>query len=483
MRKTNNMNGKILSKSIALIISFVMAACILTGCKTITAPDGKPSAEPKGILPENAIDIEKVRSEIEMTGSDVKNDKNDEKLKKIEEMMERAKEAVAWKEIEEFNPDGEFSGIRAITYEGEKLGSKNTKIFAYLGIPEGADTTTPAIVLIHGGGGHAFLQWVKLWMDRGYTVIAPDVTGYFPSARNAGNTEVDNRWVRGLKGVFKEEGYTICPDNDGMSTSSQNVDRQWMYHALAATGRAFTVLEKSGYADPEKIGMTGISWGGTIAAIYIGYDERPAFAIPIYGSAFLEESLSWIKDNFKEEATRYLWSASKRLESVKYPVLWLCWDDDCCFSLSANSKSYLVSVRQNGDTRLSAVNNMQHSHSCAWIRQESYVFADMVTGKISQDSTAALPLFVTLPEKGSVECFVKSCQSATVYYLTEEMVVTSHEKHGFTSTFIEEEWKSADLKVSRGNISGNLPSDALYYYIAAKNKDGLVVTSHLVKND
>lgn len=399
-----------------------------------------------------------------------------EKQAQIQHMMTLCQtESVVFCAYPAYDPDGEYEGIHAIAYEGVDRNGKKTRVFAYVGYPEGADSTTPAIVLVHGGGGHAFLPWMKLWMDRGYAVIAPDVTGYFPDAKNAGADETQNGWVYGLHGVFSADGYLCLPNNDGMSHSSSAVEDQWMYHALAATAKAFSLLEQSGKCDPGKIGVTGISWGGVITSLYIGYDSRPAFAIPVYGTAYLDEALSWIKDNFAGADTRALWSAADRLDRVRCPILWLVWNDDNCFSLNSASKSYLATKDIPG-TRLAAVNGMLHGHSAAWVRPESYAFADSVVG-----TGDALPLFVTLPTSSGVSCTVENGRRARLYYLTEDMTYSVHEKYGYESTFMDQTWKTANLTLSGdGCVTGQIPADAVVYYIEISVPGGIFVTSPLV---
>ena len=89
--------------------------------------------------------------------------------------------------IPEFDPTGEYAGIKAAVFDGMPRNGRKTAVFAYIGIPEQADAghRAPGIVLMHGGGGHAFVQWVKMWRDRGYAAIAIDNTGYFPMERDA----------------------------------------------------------------------------------------------------------------------------------------------------------------------------------------------------------------------------------------------------------------------------------------------------------
>lgn len=43
----------------------------------------------------------------------------------------------------------------------------------------------PGMVLVHGGGGTAFEDWVQLWVQRGYAAIAMDTCGQVPVGSNA----------------------------------------------------------------------------------------------------------------------------------------------------------------------------------------------------------------------------------------------------------------------------------------------------------
>ena len=59
-------------------------------------------------------------------------------------------------------------GVRAIFFEGVPYRGKPTKVFAYYGLPSRDSQAqraekVPGVVLIHGGGGTAFANWVKLW--------------------------------------------------------------------------------------------------------------------------------------------------------------------------------------------------------------------------------------------------------------------------------------------------------------------------------
>lgn len=79
--------------------------------------------------------------------------------------------AIEW--IEKSQP------ISTLYYSAEDYRGKATRVFAYYGVPEGAsaENKKPAMVLVHGGGGTAFKEWVEIWVKRGYVAIAMDLAG------------------------------------------------------------------------------------------------------------------------------------------------------------------------------------------------------------------------------------------------------------------------------------------------------------------
>src|SRR3954447_16090105 len=72
----------------------------------------------------------------------------------------------------------EEPGVRALYFESVPWKGKPTRVFAYYGAPAGKKR--PAMVLIHGGGGTAFAEWVRMWNKRGYAAIAMDTCGNLP---------------------------------------------------------------------------------------------------------------------------------------------------------------------------------------------------------------------------------------------------------------------------------------------------------------
>lgn len=397
-----------------------------------------------------------------------------ERLIKMKEYFEKIQNlSVPYKEITEYNPNGEFSGIKAITYDGADFKGEKTKVFAYLGYPDNLDEKVPAVVLVHGGGGVPFLNWVKMWNELGYAAIAMSTTGDFPLEANTGKypegKEHRTPWEKELHGIFSEDGYAVAPDNDSMKNSEKPLEEQWMYHALTQVVFAHNILRADEKTDKERIGITGISWGGVITSLAIGYDRRFAFAIPIYGSGYLAEAMSWQGDLFGSGKNPELWLAEKQFDKVDIPVLWLCWNEDVCFSANSNSKSYLDTIKNNPQTRLAMINNMEHSHTCGWIREESYIFADSVCkgGK-------RLPCFAVGSKK------IKNPDNVNItgtkaYYLTEPMTYEICENNQTRQT---EDWKICDV--------ADIPENAAEYYLEITseiNGKEYITTSEIYVNN
>ena len=388
--------------------------------------------------------------------------KNEELDYMFSELLNR--EAV-FQYCPEYDPAG-YPNVKAIWLDGVGFGGKATKVFAYIGFPAGASgkNKVPAVVLQHGGGGYAYPNWVELWNERGYAAIAVGNTGYYPSAGGISDFYSAASWTRSVpKNVLSSDLRVMPPDNDGMYSSSGRVDRMWMYHAVAQTILANSLLRADPRVDPEKIGLTGISWGGVITSVAIGYDPRFAFAIPVYGSGYLNEAHSWMKNNFNSAGTSELWEPSLKLKDVKIPVLWLCWADDNCFSVNSNSKSCLDTA---GGV-LSIVQNWAHGHIEGWSRPEIYRFADRAV-----KGGEPLATFITLPGEGrdvSLRIALPAdagAVKARVCYIDEPLSYSPNGRlHISGQDTIDQEWHFVSCEVNGDTVSARLPEDAVNYYV------------------
>ena len=169
----------------------------------------------------------------------------------------------------------------------------------------------------------------------------------------AGDVEgaLEKDWTHELTGVFYEDGYTSTPDNDDMRIrDTQPIDDMWMYHAVSQAILAGKVLESFDVVDNNKIGAVGISWGSVILSITLGYKNNFAYAIPVYGSGYLTESLSYMRYKFILPRVQDLWLAEKNFNNVKIPVLWICMNNDFIYLIKGIINKDLPDLKENGYT-------------------------------------------------------------------------------------------------------------------------------------
>ena len=193
--------------------------------------------------------------------------------------------------------------VQEVYYEGEPLGGKPTRVFAYYGRPEKGDGPFPAMVLVHGGGGTAFSEWATLWAQRGYAAMAMDLAGCGPGRK---------RLVDGGPDQGHDQKFARFTDDQAAQI--------WTYHAVAAVVRGHSLLASRPEVDPHRIGITGISWGGYLTCIVTGLDDRLKVSVPVYGCGFLNENSAWL------EIGRLAWNLGKWLAQLALPAEVVRWE-------------------------------------------------------------------------------------------------------------------------------------------------------------
>ncbi|MDC3282740.1 acetylxylan esterase [Opitutales bacterium] len=273
-----------------------------------------------------------------------------------------------------FSQTNKNENPRAILMESLPWEGKETRAYAWLGLPKvSKNEKVPGVVLVHGGGGTAFKNWVQEWNDRGFAAISIAVEGQIDKkVKNEKSKKMawgKHQWAGPHRiGIFAD---THKPLRD-----------QWMYHAVSQTILANSLLRSLPQVDESKVGLMGTSWGGIISSIVMGIDQRFAFVIPVYGCGFLNEAGNHYKPALANNSG-YLnaWEAGHRFNRARMPVLWFSWPEDKHFPMEILRKSYQATA---GPNMVSLVPQMGHGHGPAWSRQESYAFAKRVlkSGKI-----------------------------------------------------------------------------------------------------
>jgi dienelactone hydrolase len=347
--------------------------------------------------------------------------------------------------------------IRPVFYEGEPFHGNPTRVFAWIGIPARHPGKLPGIVLVQGGGGTAFRSWTKLWVDRGYAVIAMDTCGAMPATATPNSPETKRHAFSGPGGY------------GGFGTVDEPVHDQWMYHAVAAVVRAHSLLRSLPEVDPDRIGITGISWGGIITEIAVGVDRRFKFAAPVYGCGFLGEDSYWheheMQDMGAPRAIKWLslWDPSQYICYADLPMLFCDGTNDKHFRLDSWQKTYRETK---GPYTLSLKIRMKHGHPPAGDPPEITVFADaLVRGGVP------LPQFVQSGRNG---------QRAWAHYAAAGPIKEAKLRYTTDHTaWVDRNWEttSAELRAEDKLVAAILPPGTTAYYLDLIDARGCVVST------
>ncbi|MGB9619664.1 MAG: alpha/beta hydrolase family protein, partial [Armatimonadota bacterium] len=158
-----------------------------------------------------------------------------------------------------------------LRFTGEVVDGAKTRIIAVRGGPVGAKNV-PGVLHIHGGGQTFYPGWVKFWAQRGYACVSFDFCG-----KAYDRTEYTD-WgpLERCNMPMAGDGYFVKPDVRASS---------W-YHWVVACRRSLTLLAQTPGVDRNRLGIFGISVGGTLCWMVAGCDHRVKVAAPIYGCGY-----------------------------------------------------------------------------------------------------------------------------------------------------------------------------------------------------
>lgn len=355
-------------------------------------------------------------------------------------------------QVPEVFPADDFNveGVKSFYLAGMPYKGKPTRVFAHYGVPKvtSADAKEPpkklpAMVLIHGGGGTAFDRWVKVWNGRGYAAIAMDLCGCVPV---------------GTYGNWKRHDAGGPPGWDASFGQLDNpIEDQWTYHAVSAVALAHTLIRSYPEIDPDKIGVTGISWGGYLTCIVAGVDSRFQFASPVYGCGFLGENSAWVArlkmlGPDKEALWLKQWDPSSYLTHVKMPLLWVNGTNDFAYPMDSWKKSYLLPTTAR---TLCLRVRMPHGHGPAGENpEEIHVFANSI---LKSDK----PLAKVLEQGNSAEEAWATFQSP-VSITSAELAWTRD-----SGRWQDRKWEQmpATVDANSSRVTARIPTDAKVFYL------------------
>lgn len=377
-------------------------------------------------------------------------------------MTSHADARAVWANAGLFDPPDVHSreerpgNVTACYYSGLPWHGRATRIFALFGLPEGAapDTPVPGMVLVHGGGGTAFPDWVRHWNELGYAAVAMDCCGCKGGGKHGDRPR-------------HEAGGP--PGWGGFDQLDEPLEDQWMIHAIAAGILAHSLLRSFPEVDGARIGLTGVSWGGIQACIMAALDRRFRFVVPVYGCGFLGELGSGPgafpeMDDASVAQWKVTWDPSNYLPDAAQPMLWVNGTNDLAFSLSSMMRSYMLPA---GPGTLSIQYRLPHGHQEGWAPREIDAFA-------AHHCLDGAPL-ARITAHRYVDSRICLEYDAAVPAAKAERFHTIG-----MGPWREREWERTPLEPGHGSICVEIPPNATGCFINLIDERGLTVSGKMV---
>lgn len=335
---------------------------------------------------------------------------------------------------------------------------QDTKVFVYVGLPAGAsaDNKVPGIVLVHGGGGTAFYEWVDFWVARGYAAIAMDTDGNMPSL----NSSMSND-------VHQASTESHGPANAGFTDGNKEINQQWAYHALSAVIVSNSFLRSFTGVDTNRIGITGISYGGFLTSLAAGYDDRFVFACPVYGTISQDGTAGIFGNIFKSNRrSAELWDDIEVLNNTRTPMLFINGSNDQFFTVDATTRCSNATTYGN----MYIKHRFLHGHVDGGTQvNELYAFADNICLK-----KTGLIRITLQPTKDDYAVKVQvpsgtKLQNAVTYYTKDEILND------------KTDWKTEYADIEGNTITFWPPSGSTYCYVNVVDDRGFCVSTEVIK--
>lgn len=255
----------------------------------------------------------------------------------------------------------------------------------------------------------------------------------------------------------------------GLDQIDQPIKDQWTYHAVADVILANSLIRSFPEVDPDRVGITGISWGGYLTCIAASLDDRFKFAVPVYGCGFLGDHSGWtgrFERMGQKKSRRWykLWDPSAYFPMAKIPFLWVTGSNDKFYPMNALQKSYRsLTVPYALCIRL----RMKHAHGGPGENpEEIYAMAESVFA-------GGLPL-ARITGSGRDNRNVWATAKSEVSIKKAELNYTSD-----VGPWEAREWETVAAKwdAREGKCSAILPEATSVYYFNLIDERGLVVSS------
>ncbi len=334
----------------------------------------------------------------------------------------------------------------ALLFRGEAYLGERTEVFSYYSNPDihagraPSGQKFPAVVLVHGGSGKAFSQWVEQWASAGYAAIAMDLTG-----RGADTQPLAH-------GGPPMTEATMFP-----AMETEECTNTWVYHSVASVMLAHSILRSFTEVDEYAIGLTGISWGGYLTSLVAALDHRFMAAAPVYGCGFIAESAVFGKQLAKlTPRGRERWLAkfdpSAYMADITVPFLMINGNTDQFYPVVAHAKSAALI---NPYLRYCSIKpNLAHSYEAAWALTEIRMFFDRVrSGRLPAFPRVTAMDLSPAGVKATLQLPGETAMRAAYFYYTTDTVARSESCH----------WLRSDVSVDGLLATAEVPRSEYVY--------------------
>ena len=380
------------------------------------------------------------------------------------------------------------SPIRSLAYEGDSYKGRKTEVFAFYATPgslagdTAKDKNLPAIVLIHGGGGTAFAEWVHMWAKRGYAAIAMDLGGKRLDPPQFDPKAKELVIVRNKRELKRHPMENAGPDQ-GHETKFKSIggpiNDHWPYHAVANAILAHSLVRSFEEVDESRTAVTGISWGGYTTCIVASLDNRFKAAVPVYGCGFLADGESVQRkqiDALGPELNakwNQLYDPSSYLPACRVPIFFVNGAKDIHYPLRSYAKSYNL-VKEFRFIRIEP--NMRHSHGHGWAPKEIGLFID---GRC-KDGVPLPWIGSRVSRRGAiaaVQCKSSApIKSAALHYTTDTGLQSKRKWQSVSATHL-------DSSIDADEIHVEVPVNATAWLLSVTDSRGAMVTTPVQFNE
>jgi dienelactone hydrolase len=313
-------------------------------------------------------------------------------------------------------------GRRYVTYRIGAFKGVPARMAAFYAFPKGGHRL-PGLLHLHGGGQRAFLSEVSYYARRGYACLSINWGGREMENAKPGDPNTDWGAVdptqRNVPGYF-----SLKPGPKQLDPAESPRNNNWYLLTLGAR-RGLTFLEKQPEVDPDRLGVYGLSMGGSLTVYVAGTDNRIKAAVPqVGGSGFATYPWPLLPEQTKliPSGDLALYRATVDFESyaphIQAPLLYLGATND--FNGIMDHTYRTGALIRHGNVRYAFAPHLNHRFtpefqvaSPLWFDQHlkgTFRFPATPQSKLDLNTDDHVPLFRIVPDAS------KPVEQVSIYY-------------------------------------------------------------------